>query len=620
MSIVTSVTALLAPQAHPCGLSSPKALLVFVIFLLAAPSFAITYIVPPDRFEIERATAIVVGRVAGSRVEVSRFGIETVTTIAVEEAIKGETDRVVDVHTPGGTLGDETRLIPGVPVFADGERVLLLLFQRGDGAYVISDLGLGTFRFVRDAIGRELAVRNDAEVEGWDARGSVHVEQQRSADRFLDYVRGVVRGEDVSADYVVAKMPLTAKAESLHPIATASFTATSYMLMYNGGLGTRWNVFPSAVNWNQGNSETGTLGSGANEINAAFSTWNAGGTHYVLASAKANPNGFLDATDGVNNIVFEKDLTSSGSQPFSCSSGGVLGVAGMTHASFGAGTHVFHGETFATTLEADVSFNQGLGACSNFPQETFKSAIVHEIGHTLGFRHSDQTRNLTASCNGDPTLDCTSSAIMNHILVSGLNGQLLAWDNAALNAVYGTAPACTPPSISVQPFGASINSGNSAQLSVAATGTAPLSYQWFTGSTGDTSTPVAKGTTATIVVAPVATTSYWVRITGACAPVANSNAATVAVAVCVPPQILNTLKDQTILAGTTVTLNVNVLGTTTSVSWFANGTLIAFGPTLTTSLTQTTQFRAHVSNACGSADSNLATITVVPPRRRTVLH
>jgi hypothetical protein len=251
----------------------------------------------------------------------------------------------------------------------------------------------------------------------------------------------------------------------------------------------------------------------------------------------------------------------------------------------------------------------------------FKSAITHEFGHTLGFRHSDQTRNLSASCAGDPTLDCTTSALMNHILASGLNGQLQAWDNAALNAVYGAAPACTPPSITSQPFGTSINSGNSAQLSVAATGTAPLSYQWFIGSTGDTSTPVNGGTTSTIVVAPAITTSYWVRVTGACAPVANSNTATVAVTVCVPPQILNMLKDQTVLAGTVVSLTINVTGTNPSISWSANGNLIAFGPTLTTTpLTQTTQFRAHVTNACGSADSNVVTITVTPPRRRTVLH
>jgi hypothetical protein len=210
---------------------------------------------------------------------------------------------------------------------------------------------------------------------------------------------------------------------------------------------------------------------------------------------------------------------------------------------------------------------------------------------------------------------------MNHILSSGLNGQLQAWDNAALNAVYGNTPACTPPSISVQPFGASINSGNSAQLSVGATGTAPLSYQWFVGSTGDASTPVNGGTTATIVVAPAITTSYWVRVTGACGPAANSNTVIVAVAVCVPPQIVNTLKDQTILAGTSASLTINYLGTAGTVAWFANGNVIAFGPTLTTGpLTQTTQVRAHVTNACGSADSNVATITVSSPRRRTVLH
>jgi hypothetical protein len=454
-------------------------LLAAFVFAIAAQSFAITYIVPPDRFEIERAGAIVVGRVLGSHVEASRYGIETVTTIALGEAIKGNPGSVVNVRTPGGTVDGETRLIPSVPTFVDGERVLLFLFQRDDAAYVISDLGLGTFRLLRDAIGRELAVRNDSDIEGWDAGGNVHVEQQRSAERFLDYVRGVVRGDVVAEDYVVAKMPSSVNAESLHPIATASFTATSYMLTYNSGLGTRWNVFPSAVSWNRGNSETGPLGNGAAEISAAFSTWNAGGTNYVLSSANANPNGFLDATDGTNNIVFEKNLTSAGLQPFSCSSGGALGIAGMTHAS--PGSHVYRGETFLTTAEADISMNQGVGTCSpgTVPQELFKSAITHEFGHTLGFRHSDQTRNLAASCAGDPTLDCTSSALMNHILASGLNGQLQAWDNAALNAVYGAAPACTPPSITLQPFGASINSGNSAQLSVAATGTAPLLYRYL---------------------------------------------------------------------------------------------------------------------------------------------
>jgi len=55
--------------------------LAVLLFAVAVPSLAITYIVPPDRFEIERAGAIVVGRVLGSHAESSRFGIETLTTI-----------------------------------------------------------------------------------------------------------------------------------------------------------------------------------------------------------------------------------------------------------------------------------------------------------------------------------------------------------------------------------------------------------------------------------------------------------------------------------------------------------------------------------------------------------
>ena len=59
---------------------------------------------------------------------------------------------------------------------------------------------------------------------------------------------------------------------------------------------------------------------------------------------------------------------------------------------------------------------------------------------------------------------------MNHILSAGLAVQLQAWDSAAVSAVYGSGPACTPPSIIVQPAGSAITIGNGAQLSVTASG------------------------------------------------------------------------------------------------------------------------------------------------------
>ena len=280
--------------------------LVFVV-AVASPMFAVTYVVPADHVEVERSKAIIVGRVLRSHVESSpQFGIETVTDVILEETIKGSAGNVIQIHEPGGVLGDQAYVIPGVPAFIEGERVLLFLHQRENGEYSVTDLQLGSFHFVKDVAGRDLVIRNESEVNGWDLDGTPHREPHRAAEQFINYIRGIVRGDDVVEDYVVENLPLAgapetvkAKMDSLHPITMAVFTATSYTVDLNGGLGARWNIFPSTVNWNRGNSEIGVLGNGASQINTAFASWNGGGAHYVLASANANPKGILDGTDGV---------------------------------------------------------------------------------------------------------------------------------------------------------------------------------------------------------------------------------------------------------------------------------------------------------------------------------
>jgi Ig-like domain CHU_C associated/Dual-action HEIGH metallo-peptidase len=597
---------------------------LLLIAILCAPVLsAITYVVPADRFEIERSSAVIVGRVLRSHVErVPDIGVETVTDVALDEAIKGDPGFLVQLHVPGGVLGDDATLVPGAPSFSDGERVLLFLYRRADGSFAVNDLQLGAFHFVNG-----LFVRDESELVGWDPDGSVHEERPRSAERFLDYVRGVVRGEAVADDYFVSRAITTS---SVKTTVNAAFTATSYMLQYNGGVGSRWNVFPSAVNWNQGNSESGALGSGTPQITAAFNAWNAGGTHYVLAGATPNTKGFLDASDGVNNIVFERDLTSFGIQLFSCTNGGALGLGGMKKAGFGAAAHVFQGETFATTQEADVSMNQGIGACTTAQLAVgeFASVIAHEIGHTLGFRHSDQNRLLNAPCSTDPTLECDSHALMNHILVAGLNGHLQTWDKTALAAVYGSggAPVCLPPSITQQPSGSTIASGATAQLSVNAAGTGPLSYQWYTGTSGNTSSAVSGGSTATISVSPSATISYWVRVTGQCAPSADSHSASVTVTPASCPTVIPGTPHVVVVSGG-FQLSISASGGGGfTYRWFegpvsGSGTQIGTGNPIFVNPAQTSGYWCRITNECGnSADSDAVTIAVTIARRRSVAH
>ena len=87
-------------------------------------------------------------------------------------------------------------------------------------------------------------------------------------------------------------------------------------------------------------------------------------------------------------------------------------------------------------------------------------------------------------------------------------------------------PVCSTLAISGQPPSVTIDSGASATLAVTSTGSA---FQWYQGSAGDTSVPVAGGTGSSVSVAPTATTSYWVRVSNACSETLNSSAAVVTV-------------------------------------------------------------------------------------------
>jgi hypothetical protein len=67
--------------------------------------------------------------------------------------------------------------------------------------------------------------------------------------------------------------------------------------------------------------------------------------------------------------------------------------------------------------------------------------------------------------------------------------------------------------------------GAPAILSVHASGTAPLAYQWYRGHRGDRSNPVSGATSATMSIARVTSGGwYWVSVDNACGSLESAEA------------------------------------------------------------------------------------------------
>lgn len=200
-----------------------------------------------------------------------------------------------------------------------------------------------------------------------------------------------------------------------------------------------------------------------------------------------------------------------------------------------------------------------------------------------------------------------SASTLYHAHITNTCGAI---DSAAV--LVTVTASCQSPVVSPQPLGSTITAGQSATLSVSATGTSPLTIEWRT------TTGATVGIGASITVSPTTTTAYFAHITNACGAT-DSATATVTVnpvpPPCDPPQVSAQPQGSTITDGQTATLSVSATGTAPlTIQWFlADGTPAGSGASITVSPAVTTTYFARISNACGTATSPSATITVTAP-------
>src|SRR5262249_50739929 len=135
------------------------------------------------------------------------------------------------------------------------------------------------------------------------------------------------------------------------------------------------------------------------------------------------------------------------------------------------------------------------------------------------------------------------------------NGQIPPADSTAAMITVNPAAA---PSISQNPQSPTIASGQTATLTVLASGTAPLTYQWYQGASGVVTTPV--GTNSSSFTAPVltATTSYWVRVSNVGGFADSTTSVVTVTAASTSPFGTGSAVPSSVSAGGTTMLTVNV--------------------------------------------------------------
>ena len=565
--------------------------------LFVAPVRAATFIVPPDEKLVDDSSAIVFGTVIRAEPRFTEIGeIETVYTIAIDEVLKGKLDSMqTSVVEWGGVINGKGMVMSGAPRYEVGKQYLVFMTENRNGEWTTQHLTLGRFESVRTEKG-ELLVRDTSEVHGWDIHGNPPVEIERKADTFRAFVRERARGRDIRTNAQEGSSPASSG------VVTPNFAG--YDLEDASAVGA-----------------------------AAWVDDSGSDVSYSISGAPASGN-VKDVFDSEERII-EEDPNNVIAGAFSGS-----GVVATAFWGFNAPDHSFDSHTFSTITGSDVVTQNGFKD-SGLSQSTFRSVMAHELGHTLGFRHSNE------ECpTGAP---CVNQAIMNSS-VGASNGVLQQYDIDAVRAVYGSGGdathyvknngrrtntsvsfkiaelGCIAPAITTQPQNKSVSVGSTTSLSVVAGGTTPFTFQWFFGNSPDTTNPVNGATSSSINITPTSpgVGSYWVRVSNSCGSPANSNTATVT-ATCTNPAITGQSPNPTISEGSSTQLSVTATGSGLVFQWFEGAVGDTSQPrgtnssTLTVTPSTTRSYWVNVTGLCGSpVRSSAFVVTVVPCATITV--
>ena len=207
-----------------------------------------------------------------------------------------------------------------------------------------------------------------------------------------------------------------------------------------------------------------------------------------------------------------------------------------------------NGGWFADTwIWKDGNWNQQFPLDSPSPREGHSMSYEPSSGQTVLFGGFDGASTLkdTWLWNGNNWTEVTSQTapparalhtmaydhVSQEIVLFGggeaTAGRLVFYSDT-WKLSYSGAGQCQAVSITAHPVSKVVSNGQSSLLRVSALGSEPISYQWYRGTSGDSSSPAGTNS-ATFTTPPLTSpTDYWVRVSNACSSV-DSNTATITV-------------------------------------------------------------------------------------------
>jgi Immunoglobulin domain len=193
---------------------------------------------------------------------------------------------------------------------------------------------------------------------------------------------------------------------------------------------------------------------------------------------------------------------------------------------------------------------------------------------------------------------------------------VLSGCSAYTTSSSGSNSKATAPSITSQPSAQTVTAGHSATFSVAATGSAPLSYQWQKNGSN------ISGATAVSYTTPATTpgdsgSMFAVLVSNSAGSVTSRQAALTVSGAASAPTITTQPASLTVTSGQTAAFSVVATGTAPlSYQWQKNGANIAganaasYTTAATTSAENGSTFDVFVSDSAGNVISHQATLTV----------